>query len=818
MFVQVPKQQNILRLPANFLTLENITDAGDLEFSVVYHINRSDIVQKNATICRISAVSRVVKARNVVYDNPWPRIDNTQVIKNILSLTPNARAAVKNQESFRVGLTKVDNTKVVNNETIPLFRANVPLGSITSLNRPKLQVKTVRELHLDNNIHPILQVNPPLPIENISLPPAKHVFQTHLVRFGTDPTHTYDFENETLEPKEAIHGLYGKSANRHVLNIDQSKQQLVQVFKQLTFVQQHPSTVSTVEYTEDTKVLTFSTEIHDEADVRAALVLPASKVKDERGNYYDIFLQFDLLANNVYTIQSHQEKVDLLKHLEVFYTPKLPPVATVGKFDTMTKGNIKVRQVDPTATSLRLYRKNFSYAVNEVDDYAFVNEYPLSISSGQTNIPVDVSARNTTVFRLVPVGPHETLGAEFYNVVVRPSHPAKKITYVSLTSRTVNVGINLEIREVPADVVAVQVLRRDDTLKETAYSIVGDDVTQVNPQDTEALYVVTDNNVKTGHVYEYTCGLVYKNGTVTRSGNAIVEFVPLVENLVDTRIENLEVSFDVNSLDVKFNINTTVVDTQLDTVKDLLQRQGIEQHYIDELTNERDKLGQLIAHQVNRVDETSGQRESFGTVTAQLFSDTQLRAVNSVSPLKTGHKYRYEVIALLRSPETLLEGFSKQSIDEATKKDYVFKPNKFLHPIALQLGNIANPDTVKLHYPKDQMTFGNVGNLTHVNVSFAEEITGIVDATVEDFDTQHLLIKWKVIGPPGNVDHFIIMKEHLGQRKIVGKSHANFEHQSFTFIYVRDTFDIGELFFAVQPVYNSYNIGSLVKTNGITLE
>lgn len=818
MFVKIPKLSNIIRVPMNFITLDKIHANGDLSFTISYHINQSDIVQKNALTCRLTAMTRVTQQTNVLPPKANPVSQNRMMIRNILALTSATRATVTNQENFIIATKLVDNTSALNNEIIGNLRKRHPLSSINALHKRKVVVKSVNELNASNNMQPVLQVNSNQP-EDVSenIQPTRHVFQTNLIRHAIDPTHFYDLEENSLTPDEAINGTSAKGSRRHVDRLGGRYPDLVNVIKNLRFVN-HPSIVSTLGIPDDTKIVTLSTEVTDQIEIETSMRLPAAKLQESNGDFKPLIMQFDLLDNLGVTIQSAQQTVSVIEHIDIFKTPKIAPIVKLAKFDTTTLGNIQVRQLDPQAKSVRIFKKSFFYAVNDIDSYSPVDDYDISVNDKFVSIPVDVSARCTTIFRVVPVGEHGTLSAEFTNVIVKPSFPIKKLTSVSLTTKIVDVGVNIEIREVPADVVAVRVARRDDTINEVLFSTIGDDNLQVNPHDETTVYIVTDTSAQDGHLYEYVCKLIYRNGTTTQSGNAILEYQSLAESAVDTKIENLEVSHDINNLDVKFDIVTEVTETNIDAIKTLLQNQGIEDQFSGDIIADRANLQKLIAHSIQRINLTTGIREDFGTVTSTSFSDVQLRVVNSVLPLKQGQNYRYEVVALLRATETLLTQLSKTVVDPVTHKSFTFSPAKFLHPITLTLGNITSPATLAAHYPKSQMAFGSVGNLAQTEVSFSDDVNSVIDASAENFDKHYDLVKWRISGNSDDIDHFMIMKEHLGQRHIVGKSHASFDNTAFTFIYTRKPGDVGELFFVIIPVYNTYSVGNEVKTNGITLD
>lgn len=814
MFIRIPKSRNLIRLPHNFFSLETIQDNGDLEIDVTYHINQSDVVRKNTATCRITAITRSVKKTNIVLDHP-EEIDNKQVVKNILSLMSNTRNAIKNSESYIAAAKYADNTSKVNNENISLLRRGVPLSEISSMVKPRLALKSVSELNSENNIHPIAQINPTPPEPLYDAEPIRHILQTSLIRDGLDPTYVNEFNDDLLTPFEAFKGVYKKSSQSHIRN---TTSKFSNFFRQITVPFESFSTISTIDVAEDKNILSYVYEVVDNVDITTRLILNNEKIRERNGEYKQLFLKFELLNNTGVAIEILNQRIDLLKHIEVFHTPKIPPIVKFAKFETQNKGNIQVKQQDKNAKAVQIFRKNFLYSINDIDSYTYVNEFPVENVSGFVTIPVDVSSRNTTIYRVIPVGENRAVSSEFTNVVINPSTTNKKITYCSITAKPIDLGIGIEIREIPAGVVALQVIRRDATIFETIFANVADDVIQVNPNDENAVYTLTDSNVKRNHLYEYKVKMIYRNGSETATSSETIEYIPQVTNAVSTQIQNVQVVYDANNLNVRFQVNTTVNNSNLDTIRTLLEKQGLDKFFINDLTAERSKFEKLIAHQIHRIDLTTGQRENFGEVTDTTFSDADLRTTNAVSPLKAGHRYRYEVTALLRATETLLEDFQKTAEDSETKKTYVYKPSKFLHPITLLHGNIATAQTLAVHYSKSPMSFGNIGNVVSTEVSFADDAVIIIDATVETFDKHNLLVKWRINGNPGSVDHFVIMKEFLGQRKIIGKTHACFEKNTFQFIYPMQAEDLGEGFFVILPIFNTYAVGTEIKTNGIQFQ
>jgi hypothetical protein len=117
------------------------------------------------------------------------------------------------------------------------------------------------------------------------------------------------------------------------------------------------------------------------------------------------------------------------------------------------------------------------------------------------------------------------------------------------------------------------------------------------------------------------------------------------------------------------------------------------------------------------------------------------------------------------------------------------------------------------------MTFGKIGSIQVVNVSFHLDKTDIVDQTVSRFDKKRNLITWKVKGPLSDIDHFIIMKDVLGTRTIVGKVAPQSAYGGdCKFIHNLNVRDSGAYQYVIVPVHMNYTVGKIVKTNYVTIE
>lgn len=810
MFVRVPKETDLIRLPSHFARLVNVLENGDLVFEIRHRIRQSDIVKRHAQIVRVTVLTRVAPRIDVLHTPGQVGLTAKLAVRNILTFIPSIRNAIRNNDTFVVATRYVDNTSKLDTQLIADLKRIENPRDIAALYKPKLMLRSVRELNSQNDAKPYLQVNK-LHSEAQETTSFSHLAQQGIMKHGFDPSHVARIvDSEILTPRESLTGVFLKST---MLNQWESKSRY---FKKLT---RPPaaSPVNTEDVTEESSVMVIESVFSDEVEIVSQITLPIHKLSDAHNNFKPAFFKFELLNQSQVTIQTVQENVDILQHIEAFYAPRVAPIVEFARFETGGKANIQIKQMDPRAIAVRVYRKDFTYVSNNANNYQLVTEHDIEYGAGFETISVDVSQSYSTIYRVIPVGKNGTMGSEFTNIVINPTKVPRRRTYVSLTTRVVNNGVSIDVTDVPFDVVSFIIMRRDDTIR-GAFEVIGDDVIQVSTANATQTYSVIDTNLKQNHVYEYICRMIYRNGSTFDAGRAFIEYERLVENLVDTRIENVISELNIDNFNVTFKIKSILNESNIDAIKKLLERQGLSDFFTADIHLEREKLQKLIAHQVYRVNLTEGIKENFGIFTDEEFSDSRLRLINSVAPLKSGNTYRYEVIALLRASETMFDDFVKTSVDSTTKKSYTWKPSKFLHPITLRNGNITSPQTLTEKYPQEQFGFGSVGNIATAEVTFSKDLVFVTNANAEMFDTKTIVVRWAITGNSDQVDHFIIMKETQGQRTIVGKSHAVNDTSTFRFLHLLSTADIGEIEYIVTPVFDTYDVGAETKTNKVVIE
>lgn len=545
----------------------------------------------------------------------------------------------------------------------------------------------------------------------------------------------------------------------------------------------------------------------------------------ELPNYDSFFVTFELRNANGIVVEKIGRKVPHGKNLKVIQTPVIAPDISVAPVSVVGRNIVTVRQMDSNANRLRMFRKRMVPTRRLEDiEYEFVQDIDISIVDGAQQVVDFTSNVNNVIYRFIPVGPQDQLGAEYTNVVapgVRQGvfKKAERPLFAGVVGSVVADGIRVQVVSVSPGPVSVKVVRKDHTLFEKNF-------TTVIPHETTNASVLLiegdnppgsflDRSVVNGHKYEYCVKLIFANGDEEfATGCEFIEFVPLSQGVVDTKLTTPQIVDREGAIDVQFKINSKVLAKDLDIVKSLLEKQGLATLFETELLNEKSSLQKLLAHSVRRVDLSTGDSEFFQTFTGTVFSDLDNRQISSVSPLKSGHKYRYYVSALLRTAETVFED-NVETITNGAGIEVEVLPLKFRHPIPLKLGNLVTTRSLKRNHSEDPFEFGGVGNVTEANANLESALPRLTNGRANRFNNGTNVVRWQVLGDKDLIDHFIVILDRLGQEEVVGKAHALFDSDFIEFVDKLDNDEVGSMRYRIIPVLTSYEHGSSISTNEV---
>jgi hypothetical protein len=527
----------------------------------------------------------------------------------------------------------------------------------------------------------------------------------------------------------------------------------------------------------------------------------------ERG-ITEIEFVVEVIDRDGFPIEAIVRRARVADELRQFQTPKLGPIVGDVNFNR-GKAYVQVKQRDLVATGVQIWRKTLRMHEAMLDNrYEFVGTFPVMHGEGFKKFAIDVVGITPQIFRVIPVGPGGTVGSEFSNCVAAPDRVpnksrqprANRMASCIFIGEIVDGGVSLEAFKVEFGPIALRFLRRDLTLHERTFSQI---TSQTGFQQLShgTSVAVTDSAVTRGHTYEYTVEFVYPYGETSRFGSFVIEFVPLSTGTVDTKVSELE-SVVVNGIpNVRFKLSTTTLSSVSMAVTTAISRENLINK--TQVGTTATQSPNVTGFRVVRVNLTTGDREDLGTIADGTFDDSKQSVLKGAKSLNENHVYRYQVSTLVRQASTMLIGGQTTATDSSAKA-FTTQDWKFKHPIATQRGNLVTATTLKTSYAKDDMEFGNVGDMTTVDVSFETQNAGVEAVTVQRIDRGSLLVQWSVTGDHKLFDHFLVFREIMGLRSYVGKCHANFSNNDYRIYHTLTRDDEGLVQYIVKPILNNY--------------
>jgi hypothetical protein len=460
-----------------------------------------------------------------------------------------------------------------------------------------------------------------------------------------------------------------------------------------------------------------------------------------------------------------------------------------------------------------IYRKIIDSTSAMPDDYFYIGTYNTE-KNKSLFLTFEYLSYYTTIYRFIPVC-DGIIGSSFSNLVVKPLKYNHQKT-LTLTSKVFEGGIDIQAKNIPPDVISIQFLKKNLSLKQSFTFI--DSPKLINSSIRQADFIsVVDNDLINESIYQFSAKCFYMDGTTDILGCEIVEYSEETPGKISINIEDLEIDY-LNDVNVTFNVNMEITDTDLDQIKNLLEKQGNFSFFSKEIEDQRKELKSLIAFQVERVNLMTGERENMGTHTNSLFSDKTAREKMRSKKLESGSTYRYIIQALVRQTETMFENFIKKNEDVTTKKVFFSKPWKFSHPKTLKTGTIFTPTGIKKLYAKNSFSHGLTGSSSSIEINIGTNNSYATNAKAQIFNKNNNLITWQINGKIEHFDHFIILKESHGMRTIIGCAHNQFKTNNCEWLHSFNASDIGELKYVIIPVLNDYNHLNEIITNSIIIE
>jgi hypothetical protein len=807
MYFKKDSRQNLLKIDDIYASLKKIHSNGMLEFEFKYSIKQSDAIKNETTKVDVVVFTRTVKKRPILGTSSIGKIDSKKLVENILGDFTAAKNALKQQENYVLFRRYSDISAFIDNQVVSEIISGKSVKDIPAFFKSKLKLVTAGELKQKNEIKPLLNVID-LKVNNVHQKLSSSIgentkFLVHdlIFKSGIDPSTISTLPPKSLSSVQSYQG-FAKST----LNLQTEESKLLRLHDHIVL---HPELLNRIEKNsndvEDSKLLE-SIVVEPNDDVTIPVIARFFPPSDN----LNVFVKFNLLDPKTgATVDSVIKSLSIFEHIKLYNTPLTPPTV-FSSYLGDSKASILIKQLDANADSVKVYKKILHTSKSKNEKYQLIATYPLT--KDQTRqVQIDRPSHSANIYRCIPAKGN-ILSSTFTNVVIKPAK-FYSLKTSSLTSLIIDDGILLEARNIPPNAVSVQFLKKNLSQLQKDFSTIRNHVLIDNTTRLSDYISMFFSDVKDGDVYEFRLKFFLKDGTTFVSGSDIIEFIYPEQGKVEISVSNISILEN----DIKFNISLNIFDNDIDQIKSLLERQGINVYFENDIQKQRDQLKNLLACSVHRINVTTGEREDFGVISDFKFSDFEMRKKTTVKPLIPGEQYRYIINAVTRSPETVFESFEKTAIDAITRKTYKFKPAKFLHPYTLKKGTLLNTGS-KFKLGKSILEHGTIGSSYQLDLSFFNSQTTVLELNASKFDLDKNILTWRIQGNIDSIDHFIIMKQVHGMRTVLGHAHNVFSDGNCQWIHKFSKNDLGQLQYLIVPVLNDYSYGQISTSNLILIE
>lgn len=814
-FYKVDERQKLLKVDDYYATLQNIVakdNSDDLvTFDFKFKVSQRDAIKKKATSVIITVFTKNIQQPKILQSSNIAKYDTKAIVDNILRNSTNVVAAAASQKNFVVFTKKFDISSRINNQIIQKVQKNVASSDIQQLYKLGLATKTAAEIKEKNLNLPVLQSYGHSSIVDATAAASasldldvQSLAYEMVTRESLDPSSITSMTHRSISSTDAFLGTSRATRSREQDFSAAAK--LLNYYLYNDNVSGIPKTTNGVNDAHTQRVIV--NQPVDDVEVSATVEF-ADKTSKEN-DFIQYFVKFELVNSKNVSFDVVEKQLDIKRHIFVRKIPKKAPI--VNFVAVNGRVSLRIKQGDNITTGVRVYERvlrttNFD-AAQYVQRGAYTLKPGISLS-----LSVEQNTQGIMMYRVVPYSEIGT-GLEFTNVVFRP-RDYKISTVVSLDPYLVEGGTNITARQIPPNVVSIQFMYKNLSTYDKQFTFLGTPILITKTVRTHDNVSIIHKDPQKYNVYEYAAKLFLSNGTNETCSASPFETLNLSNTTVDTKISRVQITQNPQP-NVKFFFSTTTVDSSTSQLEKLLKQQGVYDLFRDTLKNERDLLKSLIAHNIQRIDITTGQREDFGVFTSSSFDDNFEQKNSSVTKLTLGHRYRYEVFALLREAETLFNRSTVTKKDKVTKKDYSYSPAKFLHPYTLRAGTLLSDPDSSARFVKSPYIHGNIGLTQRLGVSFDDDIARILNATATKFDRRTNVITWELSGPHGVIDHFLIYKEVHGIRTFIGKAHS-VAAGNITYYHVISNKDEGQLKYGIIPVFDDFKVGKIIETNLVTV-
>ena len=530
----------------------------------------------------------------------------------------------------------------------------------------------------------------------------------------------------------------------------------------------------------------------------------------------------------------HAKRAKKINHgaaVKKYYTIAIPPKLTVVRGQGLTF--VEVTQQDRSAGYVDLFMR--FVGVDGGTPYSFLSRIDISKGDSARRYPVEVPLAGAAIIRGVP-GLGERYGGVFSDVVVRPFTTPNSKSSQDLVMGIIRHSFNkdgiyvnavtVEGRATHACIVRKGITSNDKVFKKISpYEPVYNSTIKVECQDDSALF---------DHVYEYRISFLLPDGRACLSRDSTIAKRTQTFTAPAIRMTGLSTTAanSAGNFGAKFTLSTgQSKPSPDDIVSATLQRLGIRDEYMQELSATKDIRKKLYMFHVTRKNLTTGHQVDMGIHPPGVFIDGDTKR-QTTPPLYVGFSYEYKVELLCKDPAQILEELmNSKSFRESkafeqsplmgramTAQKAKFNPNneaKFFSHQAIVGSTISTGDALVKNHAGGSLGMKPTGNFKEITVAFPQRLEAeVIEASASADEFGDVTLTWKTKGI-SSVDHFIIRAARPGYAFPCGVSHH--ASQAGTFKYVDKTQKNipGNITYTIIPVMLNFTKGKPVKAGSV---
>ena len=501
-----------------------------------------------------------------------------------------------------------------------------------------------------------------------------------------------------------------------------------------------------------------------------------------------------------------------------------PTVEVIQRTATLNK--LRIKNPDPTATRAVLIRRVFDPRKGKTSDK---KNWDIPYTPGSAEVilndtDVDNYDPNRILYDVVCYSNSNRAGPN--SGIVLKGVPNGNINAkdqentTTLISHNTIEGVQILIDNIPSKITHVR-LAREDLSKLGDFN---DRVSFVSDRSGNSIFYVlrnkslkiVDSDVYEDRTYRYFCVMRPRLG---------LDYYSEDDELIRRRFPTQKLPVDVNVTEpvasrgssgplVQFDIKATMRDDGLEFIIRLLKRSGVDNLFLDEIKKQRSQLSEAVAFLVERVDKTTGRRESFGLRGAGTFTDglDAPSPMAEVTPLQDGRKYVYFVKVCLNPVESFFKNlFSSITSKRQTTGTEVtkFMSKKFLDSYLKRFGVLPSDADIRSDSnPRQMLIRGETGLTFVVNIKTSIilplpsnlKFSGIPSSNF----VQAGMLSWPINGPRYRAIKSMVYCNYAGENRLLGSVPIDGQTKNYYFYDKKFAKEVGVKTYTIKILYDNF--------------